>query len=1065
MKYAFASVVALLIPCTVSGHGMSAGAGWLDGGRGRGVATAHTELAEPDYNASVAVLGQAQQRASIAGEVIDAQTRQPLANVSVIVEGTQLGALTDAAGAFLIASVEAGNYTIVASRIGFGAEQAEVDVPAEGTVRVELALTTSAVDLEEIVVTATGEQRKVEVGNSIATLTPSETAETAPVTSLSELLQARASGLQVIQGTGQTGASSAIRIRGASSLSLTNEPLIIVDGIRYDNSQFEGNFTTLPGLNRMNAIRPGEIESLDVIKGPSAAALYGTAAANGVIVIRTRRGQPGRARWQAYVEGGIVQQPAENQPNYWSWGRNIDPQTGDPVPGNVQCRTFHAAAGICAVDSLTVYDPWTAPETRPFADQPRYAYGLNVSGGSDVLRYFVAANRQDETGPYEMPGSEIERITTERGGPPGARQINPNHLSATNLRANFSAALRPNLTVDVSTAYTDRDLYTAFEGTFFAGLTFQYLTAPGFKTPTNGTQREFVGDVMSIENRLRSQRFTGSVSANWQPLDWLTVRAVTGIDQDNTLSYRQQLNGEGTRVGLSWGPNGQEGGKDFNRSNNLRYSVDLGGTATWNATPDVETRTSVGLQWFKSGLYQAEGRGYGLPVGATSPNSAARRESWEFTTEEATYGAFLEERIGWRDRVYFTVGARTDQSSAFGRDVGNAFYPRASLSYVISDESWFPQSSWVSSLRLRTAYGKAGVQPSTIAALQFLGAAAYPAGSTADEPGLRLAEIGNPDLKPEITTEIEGGVDLGLFDDRVNVEATVFRKRSKDALFERPLPPSYGTSIGAGSPSQWDNLAAVQNAGFELSVDAQIIRTQQLTWSINANGSVVKNKLLDAGDVELSTTPGARNHVGFPLFGLWDRPILGWEDGDGDGVITDDEIEVGDTLEFRGPTLPERQAGFGTTVGLAGDALKISALFDYRGGFYKYWQAEQWRCVSSSNCAAVNDPASSIEDQVAAVAANSSSKRTLWGYLVPNDFIQFRELSVSYRIPEQVIRRFGVSSTTLVLSGRNLGYVWTRYPGTDPEANRRITATGGGNSELTAQGPIRYWLARINVTF
>lgn len=1065
MKYAFASVVALLIPCSVSGHGTSAGAGWLDGAHGRGVAAARIAPTEPTFSSSVALLAQAQQRASIAGQVVDAQTGQPLANVSLIVQGTQLGALTDASGAFLIQGVEPGSYTIVASRIGFRAEQAEVDVPADGTARVELALTTSAVDLDEIVVTATGEQRKVEVGNSIATLTPSETAETAPVTSLSELLQTRVSGLQVIQSTGQTGSSSAVRIRGTSSLSLTNEPLIIVDGIRYDNSEVMGDFTTLPGLNRMNAIKPEEIESLDVIKGPSAAALYGTAAANGVIVIRTRRGQPGRTRWQAYVEGGIVQQSAENQQNYWSFGRNIDPQTGDLLPDEVQCRTFHAAAGICAVDSLTAYDPWTAPETKPFADQPRYAYGLNVSGGTDVLRYFVSVDRQDETGPYEMPGSEIERITAERGGPPRDRQINPNHLTATNLRANFSAALRPNLTVDVSTAYNDRDLYTAFEGTFFAGLTFQYLTAPGFKTPTNGTQREFVGDVMSIENRLHSQRFTGSISADWQPLDWLTLRAVTGIDQDNLLSYRQQLNGEGTRVGLSWGPTGQEGGKEFNRSNNLTYSVDLGGTATWSANPDVETRTSVGLQWFKSGLYQSEGLGYGLPVGATSPNSARRRESSEFTTEEATYGAFLEERIGWRDRLYFTVGARTDQSSAFGRDVGNAFYPRASLSYVISDEAWFPQGSWVSSLRLRTAYGKAGVQPSTVAALQFLGAAAFPTGGAADEPGLRLAEIGNPDLKPEVTTEIEGGVDLGLFDDRVNVEATVFRKRSKDALFERPLPPSYGTSIGAAAPQQWVNLAAVQNSGFEVSVGAQIIRTQQLTWDINANGSLVKNKLLDAGDVELSTTPGARNHVGFPILGLWDKPILGWEDEDDNGVITDDEIEVGDTLEFRGPTLPERQAGFSTTVGLLGDALRISALFDYRGGFYKYWRAEEWRCVSSSNCAAVNDPDSSIEDQVAAVAANSSDKRTIWGYFVPNDFIQFRELSVSYRIPDQLIGRFGVSSTTLVLSGRNLGYVWTRYPGTNPEANTFLDADGGGNTDLTAQGPIRYWLARINVTF
>lgn len=243
------------------------------------------------------------------------------------------------------------------------------------------------------------------------------------------------------------------------------------------------------------------------------------------------------------------------------------------------------------------------------------------------------------------------------------------------------------------------------------------------------------------------------------------------------------------------------------------------------------------------------------------------------------------------------------------------------------------------------------------------------------------------------------------------------------------------------------------------------MRSAAFTWSITGNGSHVKNKLLDAGDVQLPTTPGARNHVGFPLFGLWDRPILGWNDADGDGRLTDAEIIVGDTMVYRGSTLPELEAGFGTTVGFLRNTLQITGLFDYRGRFYKRWWSEEWRCQSSSNCRAVNDPTAPLDEQAAAVAANSSSKRTTWGFFAPNDFVKFRELSMAYTPPQRFTQRVGATSATLVLSGRNLGYLWTRYPGTDPEANNNAGATGGGNSELTAQGPIRYWIARINLSF
>jgi len=292
----------------------------------------------------------------------------------------------------------------------------------------------------------------------------------------------------------------------------------------------------------------------------------------------------------------------------------------------------------------------------------------------------------------------------------------------------------------------------------------------------------------------------------------------------------------------------------------------------------------------------------------------------------------------------------------------------------------------------------------------------------------------------------------------VIVEATFFNKGSKDALFNRPLPPSFG----AGA-TQWQNLAKVRNRGFEASVDATIVRTDPVVFDIRLNGSVIKNELTDAGGAPLPTAPGARNVEGFPLFGLWDRKLISYSDANSDGIITENEIVVSDTALYRGPTLPERQAGVTGSLGFFKNTLRLSALFDYRGNFYNQWGYQNQRCVSSGNCRAVNDPSAPLGDQAAAVAANSATKRTQWGLFVRNDFVRFREMSVAYTIPERLVARSRARSATVVLSGRNLGVPWTKYPGIDPEANSAVANNLGGNNDFFSPPALRYWIVRVNL--
>ncbi len=1000
----------------------------------------------------------AQSTGTLRGRVIERGNEAPIPGVQIqVTAGTsRVSALTSQDGRYSLSTVPSGPVSVRAVRIGYAPVTQTATVTAGGEVVLDFTLEPTVVQLEEVVTTATGEQSRREVGNVVATLKVDSLVSRSPVTSVADVLNARTAGVQVVQGAGQTGSSPSIRIRGSSSLSLTNEPLFIVDGVRMDNSPQPGGTTiSSQRVNRLGTFNPDEIESLDVIKGPSAAALYGTAAANGVIVIKTKRGRAGRTQWSAYAEGGQVSQPGQFFDNYRSWGRNV--VGGVPQAAAIQCRISQQALGNCIIDSLTTFNPLMNKETTPFSTQPRTMFGVQASGGSDRFRFFVSAEREDETGPYEMPEAEIARLTTIRGKTPIDEHIHPNKLGQTSLRGNFSVGLTPTLDLTIATGYLNRQLRTPFDGGYFAGLSFQSYFAPGFRTAFNGMSAQHVGDILSVEQWMRDQRLTTSSTLNWTPNSWLSGRAVIGMDQTQGYGYRFARFGEGTITG--WGPPAQTGGKDVNRNTYSRYSVDLGATASWDVNQSISAKTAVGVQWFKDTQYQTLAQGYSLPPGATTPNAASIRTAGEFTEENATYGGYVEQTFGIKERLFLTGGVRTDQNSAFGSNIGNTIYPRAALSYVISDESWFPEITPGGNVRLRAAFGRAGVQPTTIAALQFLNAFTVPIDGV-ETPGLRIAALGNADLKPEVTTEVEAGIDAGFFNERILLELTYFTKTSKDALVQQPLPPSFG----AGA-TQWQNLAKVRNRGFEVSVNADVIRAKPLSWNLNVTASSIKNLLVDAGGAALAETQGQRNTVGYPLFGLWDRPILGWNDANNDGILVDSEIEVGTTAVFRGPTLPTREGAMTNTIGFFDQKVRLVGLVDYRGGHYNQWGFENQRCASG-NCRAVNDPSTPLADQAAALARNSGAfGNSTWGYFVQNDFIRLRELSLSVDVPTSVTRKIGFGSANVVLSGRNLGTLWTKYPGIDPETNAVAQNTGGGNNDYYAPPPARYWLLRVNLGF
>jgi TonB-linked SusC/RagA family outer membrane protein len=999
-------------------------------------------------------VGQAQAQATgtIIGRATDVTIGTPVGTGEVRVVGTQLRTMLTTDGRYVLRDVPAGAVQLRIAAIGYTAMTSSTTVTAGQSTTLDFALSRSVVTLEEVVTTATGEQSRRSVANVISTVKTDSIAKVAAVSSVSDILTARVPGVTVLQGYGMTGGTFNVRIRGVNSISLTNEPLWIIDGIRLETRGYDAS-GNVGGSQGLSAINPEDIETMDVIKGPSASALYGTQASNGVIVIRTKRGRAGKTQWQAYGEGGVVEQPAAWPDNYRSFGRNRNPTTGVISSTVTQCRINNAAAGTCVIDSLTTFNPLRNKETTPFGEYgDRRMAGMQASGGTENLRFFASGERELETGPYTMPANEIDRITKSRGSAPRENQIHPNKLDQVNARGNFTAVLRPDLNMNLSTAFTQRKLQTPFNASYFQGIQTQAITAPGFRNQFNGYAAQHLGDMMSMEQPTKENRYILSSTGNWTPNSWLTARLTTGLDQvfNNAIQFARA--GEGPNGGWGSGIVGQGGGKYISKDNFRRISNDLLVAAVWNLREDLTTKTSVGGQYNTDDYTYTDASGYNLAPGATSTTSGSIRNGSETRSSGAQLGFYLDENIGWRDRLFVNFGVRTDKSSAFGKGYPRAYYPRAGVSWVLSQEGFFPKWSFLTDLRLRAAWGQAGIQPGATTALQTLSASSVVSGNSA-LPTLRLSSLGNADIKPEVVTEHEFGFELGLLSQRVSIEATYFNKVSDNGIGSIPLPPSLGAAT-----SQVVNISSVRNRGIEYAIDANIIQLRNLSWNFRLSGSTLSNEVLDMGTLPqpFGTT---RTAVGYPIGGFWQRPIKSFADANNDGIIVESEIVTDSVWKYLGPSLPKYDAAITNTFGFLQNRLNVMAMLDFRGGNIHNWSMERDRC-NGGNCRAVNDPKAPLDQQAAAVATTSSRHfNTLDGYLKKADFLRLREVSATYKLPTRIATLMRAQNAMLVVAGRNLLMVNSKYPGLDPEA-------GGQFSEVNWQPPpLRYFISRITLTF
>ena len=723
------------------------------------------------------------QDGTIRGTVSDASAGDPLPGVNVIVQGTLSGAATDLEGRYEIRGVAPGQYTLVATFIGFKQATVQVTLGPGATVEQNIVLEEDFLGLEEIVVTGQGGAiQKKRLSTTIEVITPAQI-EATPGARLEGILQAQLPNAQIRLNSGQPGVSSLIRSRGPTSATGITTPVIYIDGVRVDNRLTAGgdNLAFGTGGARSSAISdiPVEnIERIEFIKGGAATTLYGSDAAAGVIQIFTKQGIQGRNNLFFETELGAV----SGTEDFLRFDR-----TGDIFyrPGFVQ------------------------------------SYTLAGSGGTEQFTYSFSGKMQDDNGFRRNNESVRYDVRSTFAARP-----------SDNVRYTSSFGLVSHQFNRDYNANTSFSQFQNVEGGDF-GIVDTLNTADYEELRD---RLRSVVDLVDIEADIK--RFQTSQALEYNPFTNVTAKFTAGLDyrvsqekeiRTNEFLVTSQSRGEGTiDQGLI---------QQFER----RFlGLTLEGTVQHRGELGFASFvTTVGGQVFRDEDRQSLLEATNVTEGSESINNAAEQTSEDFVRQVANYGVFVNENIGLGNRLFFDLGFRVDGNSAFGAEAGAQFYPRAGVAYTISEERFFHNvvpRSLISNLKLRANFGAAGRFPTPFANDRLIGVNPY-----LGVPSYTFDQPGNLDLKPEKVFTWEVGGDIGLINERVSLEVTYYNATTQDAIFTAPFASS------TGQDNQERNIGEIVNKGFEIASTFYLVSSRNWDVTFNGSLNTLDNEVTDNG--------------------------------------------------------------------------------------------------------------------------------------------------------------------------------------------------------------------------
>jgi TonB-linked SusC/RagA family outer membrane protein len=963
----------------------------------------------------------------VTGIVRDAQSQRPIGGAAVTVSGSGRGTLSAEDGRYTITGLPTGSYRVSARKLGFGSTNHSVVIPAGGLATADFGLTQSPTALDAVVVTGTteGTQRR-SLGNAVSSISTADLLDRTPPTSVTALLNGRAPGVTVVGGTGAVGAGPRINIRGQSSLSLNDQPLLYVDGIRVSNDVASGPKSQGYGsgvISRLNDFNPDDIESMEIIKGPAAATLYGTEASNGVIQIITKKGRGEGATWDFVTHQGV------------NSFRNAETR----VPANY----YKDASGQVQFQNIVAEE--AARGTPIWQNGRTQDYTLSLSGTANRVSYYVAGNAAHNEG--------ID-VT--------------NYEKRTSGRVNLSTSPNPSSDIALSLSFARGSINLPDD--IGNGALFNVMF--GQPLGRNGPKRGFYSmppEVFRLyENAQDVHRLTSSLRLTHRTTSWLTNQVALGFDQtdETNVTYRPYMTGTAVQFFSATSALGLRNVADQGTS---YLTADVGSTARRTLTSSLTSATSVGAQLYRKEIRTLTANGSQFPAPDLSTVSAAAvRLGSELRGVNTTAGLYVQEQLGWNDRLFVTGAVRVDNNSAFGANFSLITYPKVNASWVVSEESFWHVPG-VNSLKLRAAYGQTGQQPDNFAALRTYQAITTGAGT----PGVSPQFVGNADLKPERGTEKEAGFEATALGERISLDFTAYNKRTSDAILLLGLAPSLGFP-----GSQYVNIGALENRGFELQLRTVPMDRPNARWTVDFGVARNDNKVLDLGSRGTIVVPSnmdtpaitLHHEVGLPA-GSWFGKKIIEATVDAAGATQNIKCDRGTGGRAEGVAVdcasaqpiylgrsdPRDVGSVASSLTLFG-GFTVSAMLDFKLDVRHGDNDAVVRCSIFSTCKANfypgEVPATTLaeyqhSDYAASYAAADAS------------FKRLREIAVAYAVPARLLGG-RAKAGTLTLAARNLR-TWTPWTSLDPETAWVTNQFDKSNQTFTPQ-PTQL-IAGLRVTF
>ena len=962
-------------------------------------------------------LKQQLQQHNISGTVTD-PSGQPLLGANIIEKGTNNGTLTDYEGNFTINLTDK-NAVLVISYLGFVTKE----ISLRGQTQLNISLKERAEGLDEIVVVGYGTQKKSDITGSVASF-DAKVIEQVPVTNIASVMQGRIAGVNLIQTQGDAESVTSVLVRGQNSLTASNDPLIILDGI-----QFSGG---------LSAINPRDVKSIEVLKDASSAAIYGARAANGVILITTKKGKPGKPQISYYANYSLSN--VSNLPDMMDgktfYNRKVE---FFKTPEN-ELENFMTQTELENYDNGVSTD-WAKLALR---QGQRKEHTLSVSGGSENSSYYVSGS-VDQT-----KGVAIN-----------------DDFSRYSLKINYENKVGDWFTIGTNTmlGYIDRSGVRPFFSYAFGttSLRMNPLTKPynedGSLTIYPWPEQSFYGNPIEPVNYI-NEDISRSINTNNYievklPVDGLTYRINTGYTFNNRLS--QEYRGANTQLGLTrsgWASTSHSYNEEWVIENLLNYKKDFGDHSIFLTALYSSQKTQGKLQQVSGENFTSDIRTY-YQYGDTDVINLS-----DNFTESTILSQMLRLNYGFKSKYLLTLTARRDGYSGFGSETKFGVFPSVAVAWNATKEKFVKDLNidWLNAFKLRLSYGENGnMAISPYSTLPQLSTLNYLNGNLNSAFGYYPQALGDPSLGWETSKTMNLGVDFSLFKGRVQGSADFFKTRTTDLLLNKTISPVNGTT------GITQNIGETKSKGFELQVSSVNLENNNFSWSTDATFSLYRSQIVNVGLTDSSGNYiddlGSRWFIGQPvnvLFGykydgVWqlDDDIANSHQPDalpgdvkvadinGDGEITPDDRSV------LGNSQPKFTIGMNNTFKYKNISLSFfiysvqgvtksgplwsTFVNDYSANLYNY---DFWSETNPTN----EYPANRVSNNTYGASR-----------LEDASFTRLKEVTLSYSFNKSLISKFKLNQLDIFFNAKNLFTITNYKYGMDPEFDG-VSVTNGSSA-------------------